>query len=207
MKLKLLSAATLITLANFSQTSLASEFDVSANATIVSQDVFRGVDASQEDPAFQGDITAENGGFSFGAGASTYDFGGSDDGIELDLIVGYKMPINDDFSIGFGLTEYTYSGTSSSTTEFNIIFDISNFAIGLYSDVDLDTEYLSVDTDFALADDLSLKLHVGNADSETDFAVGIDYKIVEQFSVFATVTEHTADAIGGNFLIGGTYSF
>ena len=91
-----------------SLSALASEFNHGGEATIVSQYIFRGLDASQEDPALQaGYDVSHSSGFSAGIWGSNYDFGGNEDGVELDLIAGYSYNVNDALSFSAGVTEYT----------------------------------------------------------------------------------------------------
>ena len=120
MKIKILTASVVLALASISNNSSADEFEFSASATLVSQYLFRGLDASQEDPALQGDVTmTHDSGFWFGAWASNYDSGGGESGIEIDLMAGYEMSLSDGITIGGGLTQYTYSDETDSSTDMS----------------------------------------------------------------------------------------
>ena len=105
--------------ANEEEASLSSEFDFSANVTLSSDYVFRGVSQTLGDPTIQGgfDISHSSGIF-IGTWASNVDFseGGPDDDqadIEVDLYAGIALPVTDDFAVDATVIYYMYPGTAS----------------------------------------------------------------------------------------------
>ena len=95
-----------------------SQAEVSANFSMVSDYVFRGISQSQEDPTVQGGFDwAHESGIYLGTWASGVDFVGNgyDDGadIEWDLYLGYAGSINDVWSWDVSYVQYLYPGTVS----------------------------------------------------------------------------------------------
>ena len=189
-------------------------FDTEASATIASMYLWRGFDVSQEDPALQGDfIVNHESGFWIGAWATTYDIG-IDDGVEVDFIGGYNHAINDSVSIGAGFTEYTFTGDSSSTTEFYVTASVENFSLTYNEDVDLDATYISLDAEFELVEKVSLLLHAGdysldNGGSNNEYHVGLSYAATEQLALTALYSDNDLDVPGAEdyFVASLTYSF
>ncbi len=98
--------------------SSTTQAEVSANFSMVSDYVFRGISQSQEDPTVQGGFDwAHESGFYLGTWASGVDFvdAGPDDGadVEWDLYLGYGGSINDDWSWDVSYVQYLYPGTVS----------------------------------------------------------------------------------------------
>ncbi len=211
-KLPQLTALTL--LASISGSTLASNFSTEASATIASQYIWRGFDLNQEDPALQGDfVISHDSGFSLGVWGSNYDFG-SDDGVEVDWFANYATSLTDQVSIEVGVTEYTFSGDSDSSTEYYFSVNFSYLTIAYYDDTDLDTNYLSVDLEFELVDNITLALHAGdndpdNGESNNDYAVGINYSANKQLSLFATYSDNDLNIDGAEdyLVVGASYSF
>ncbi len=90
--------------------------EISANFSMVSDYVFRGISQSQEDPTIQGGFDwSHESGFYVGTWASGVDFvdTGIDDGadVEWDLYLGYGGSINDDWSWDVSYVQYLYPGT------------------------------------------------------------------------------------------------
>jgi len=191
----------------------ANEISTESSLTVVNQYVFRGFQTSQNNPAIQADyiIKLENG-LWFGAWGSNYDFG-SDEGVEIDLMAGYDFSLNKEFLLGFGLTEYTYTGDSDSSSEYFISLSYSQYSLTYYDDVDLNNNYLSIDAEFTLNDVLSLQLHAANNDSDagvdhTDFSIGVSFSYSDKVDFFATAFKNNSSAneAGNNIVIGATYS-
>jgi len=82
--------------------------EVTGNAGVVSEYVFRGVPSSDGKAAAQGGLDAAwDSGFYLGTWGSSVDFDGAD-GVEMDFYGGYGGEIGD-FSYGIGATLYTYT--------------------------------------------------------------------------------------------------
>jgi len=188
--------------------------EVSRSVTLASQYLWRGFDLSQEDPVVQGDISAsfENG-FSVTAWGSQYDIG-SDDGIEVDLSLGYQLELSEQISLAFGFTEYTYSGQSDSTSEYSLTLDLPYVSFGYFNDQDLDAEYLSIDSEFPLADKVSLLLHAGNyrpegLDSINEFSLAASYQATEQLAFLLAYSDNELNTLGADdyLVASASYSF
>ena len=109
--------------------------EVSANVSMVSDYVFRGISQSQEDPAIQGGFDwAHESGFYLGTWASTVDFvaAGPDDGadVEWDVYLGYGGNINESWTYDVSYIQYLYPGTVS-----GVDYDYGEVVLGLgYND-------------------------------------------------------------------------
>ena len=178
----------------------ADNYSFSSNASIVSQYLLRGYDVNQEKATLQGSVTFEHeAGFSLTAWGSGYDFG-SDDGVELDYIGSYSYAVNDDLSFSVGFIEYTYSGDSNETTEYNIGLSAHNFSATYYRDVDLETDYYELGYDLSLNNATSLKLHYGHYEFDAggdsnDFGVTLNYQLNKMFSVNVGATTIDVDGL------------
>lgn len=185
----------------------AESWQVNSSGSFVSQYIFRGHDANNRDAALQFDFNAEHkGGFTLGIWGSNYANSGddatdpSDDekGVEVDLYVSYSHAINQDVSVFVGLTEYTYSGSTDSSTEFNLGASWKNFSLTYYDDSDLDTSYISLDAEFPLSEKNTLVAHFGhvdpdNADSERDYLIGINHAYNDSLSFYVNFTFTSVD--------------
>ena len=89
---------------------------VSGGAWVLSDYVWRGVSQTQENPAFQGELSvAHESGFYVGAWTTTVDFtaaGAEDDGIdyELDGTIGWAGDLSDSLSLDVYFTRIIYPG-------------------------------------------------------------------------------------------------
>ena len=198
----------------YSGIAAANEFTSESSVTVASQYLFRGFDMTQEDPALQGDyIVSHESGFWFGAWASNYDFG-TEDGVEIDLIGGFDMPLTEDVTLGVGFTEYTYTGEADSTTELYVSLSYSQFSLTYYDDVDLETVYLSFDAEFALSDAVSIALHAAEYDYDVgsathDYSATLSYTVNDKVTVFATFSNNDINEVSAeDYIVAGlSYSF
>jgi uncharacterized protein (TIGR02001 family) len=90
------------------------DFDVSMNAALTTDYMFRGISQTQGSGAIQGglDIGHESGLY-IGTWASNVDFGSESDAtVEFDYYVGYGGDIGEDLSYDLGWVSYTYPGQS-----------------------------------------------------------------------------------------------
>ena len=88
--------------------STASAVEFTGNVGLVSEYVFRGLPSSDGKAAAQGGLDLTAGGFYAGTWASTVDFGGGAEGIEIDLYGGYGLELGE-FELAAGGTFYTYT--------------------------------------------------------------------------------------------------
>ena len=106
--------------------------EVSANASIVSQYRFRGVDLSGGDPAIQGGIdVASSSGFYVGTWGSSIDedtvgFGHT----ELDLYGGWSGSLTDSVSVDIGAIAYIYPNAGPGDFDYYEGYASASFAIG-----------------------------------------------------------------------------
>jgi len=144
--------------------------DVSANAGVTTNYLWRGMEQTDGGPAISGGFDYSNeSGFYVGTWASNVDFGDAD--IELDLYGGFTGKVGDwDYDVGYIL--FMYPGSDS---DFNFGEVYSNFSkgaltLGLAALANADADgadfgdsiYVSADYAFALSNDFELGLHVGS---------------------------------------------
>jgi uncharacterized protein (TIGR02001 family) len=93
-----------------------SESNLSFNAAVVSDYVFRGISQTRFDPALQAGVNYNFGdsGFYAGAWGSNIDFGPADGSdVEVDFLVGYNVDLSDDWNLDLGVTRYNYLGSNT----------------------------------------------------------------------------------------------
>ena len=194
--------------------TITSQAEVSANFSMVSDYVFRGISQSQEDPTLQGGFDwAHESGFYVGTWASGVDFVGSgpDDGadVEWDLYLGYGASITEDWSWDLSYVQYLYPGTVSGVDydygEVLVAFgykELLGLTLGYANDVFNSDEtgiYYEVSggTDIG-SDGWSWNAAVGHYDlddldsSYTHYSVGIN-KAFEKLSVGLTLHDSDGD--------------
>lgn len=153
-------------------TAAAQDVDVSFNAALTSDYVFRGFSQTSSDPALQGGVDATIGSFYVGGWASTIDFGDDTDA-EIDLYGGYRTEAAG-FALDFGVVGYFYEGDASGSDYDYVEFKAAaSRAIGpvtagvavYYSDdffgIDEEATYAELNASFAPADKWTLSAAVG----------------------------------------------
>lgn len=159
-----------------------SESNLSFNAALVSDYVFRGVSQTDFDPALQAgvDYSFGDSGFYVGAWGSNVDFG-SEDGsdFEVDLYVGYNVDLSDDWNLDLNVTRYNYLGTnegfSGNYNEFITVLTYSemlSFTLGYtnnYINSDIDQLYFSVAGTWEVGNGFNVTASVGRSDFEDDY--------------------------------------
>lgn len=122
-------------------TTPAMAVDLSANAGLNSEYIFRGIPQSDGKAAAFGGFDLDASGFYAGTWASTVDSGtGRNDGLEIDYYAGYGGEVGD-FSYGIGGTWYSYTDQfDDDYKEINLSggwqFLTLNVAIGEYDNFD-----------------------------------------------------------------------
>lgn len=171
--------------------------NVSGNAALASDYLFRGLTQSWGRPAIQGGADyADPAGFAAGFWASSVSERSYPGGaMELDLYASYGQAINRDWSWRAGIYAYVYPGAnldhaglpsrSLNTAEANVALSWKQFtlkynrALTDYFGVDTEqgyrsdsrgTGYLQLDATFALGDAWSLALHAGHTHYTTTLA-------------------------------------
>ena len=157
-----------------------SAFEVSANLTITSNYIWRGMTQSSDSPAVQGGIDLGYKGFYLGTWGSNVEFdNGTDNNLEADFYGGYKGEL---IGIGFdiGYIYYAYPNDS----------DDSNF----------DEAYLGLEYDFgmvAINGKYSLAVN-SNIDTDDYWEVGASAPLPMEFSLAASYGDY--NNVGSNYL-------
>ena len=169
-----------------------SKSNLSFNAAVVSDYVFRGVTQTDFDPAFQAgvDYSFGDSGFYVGGWGSNVNFGselGHD--FEVDLYAGYNVDVSDDWNLDLNVTRYNYLGGNDG---FDINYsefigavtysEMLTFTLGYandYANGDEDQLYLAIGGSWELGSGLNLTAGVGRSsfdDTEdyTDWTLGLN---------------------------------
>lgn len=178
--------------------------ELSANAGITSNYVFRGVTQTDDGVALQGGIDyVHEVGFYAGAWASNVEFGAGDKGYETDLYAGYNFELNENVMFDVGYIAYLYTSINGDPDQDEIYFGASFKDVSLTyyvgnRDVGADYTYIDLKYSMALPSDFNLHLHYGNMADDTpnqdyeDVAIGVS-KEIAGFDVGLTVTSIDAD--------------
>ncbi|MEM9100952.1 MAG: TorF family putative porin [Pseudomonadota bacterium] len=184
-----------LTLPLFSNFSHAEEFEVSANVSLVSNYIFRGVSLSNDEPATQGGFD-----LSHSSGAYLGVWGSSDSGNgEIDFYGGYAFSVSDDFSVDVGVLRYYYPGVGEHTTEYHIGLSYLDFGFTYYYDETLESHYYELGYSYELIDKVSLDLHYGTfspdeGDDVYDYSLSVSYAFNDSYSVFVGYSDHEEDS-------------
>lgn len=192
----------------------AGEFDVSMNAGLYSDYMYRGVSQTQGSGAIQGglDIGHESGLY-VGAWGSNVDFGG-DASVEFDYYAGFATDITDVLSMDLGYVAYTYPGESAlNFGEYYGSLGAWGFTLGAaYSDDfggEDTTLYTYVGYDYELPMEIGLSLSYGEYDfkdaysvtsseSYNDWSVGLGKTLLGlDFGLTYTDTDMSSDECTG----------
>ncbi|MFN3397939.1 MAG: TorF family putative porin [Sulfurimicrobium sp.] len=171
---------------------------VSANVTLASQYVYRGISQTREKPAIQGGFDyAHSSGLYVGTWGSNISWlsdadPASSSSVEIDIYGGYKGKVNDDLSYDVGYLRYQYPGsyspgfTSPNTNELYVAGTYKMFTLKYSHSVsDLfgyadskGSGYLDASANFELMSGLTLGVHAGHQKIRnwSDFSY-TDYKI------------------------------
>ncbi len=179
MNKKILAAISLTLLSTTVSTStFANDNEISANVTLATDYVWRGVTQTNENPAIQGglDWSGDNG-FYVGTWASNVDFGDVEN-MELDFYGGWSTELSNGLGVDVGFIQYLYFDDAGDVDFNEIYLGLSHSGVSgkLSYDVDNESTYLELGYDFDLGNDFGLGLHVGNYsfDGDGDYT---DYSI------------------------------
>ena len=183
MKLTTLKPLTLLAgslLVGASLTSVYAEEPVSANVSLATDYVWRGVSQTSENPAISGGFDwtpTEN--FYVGTWASNVDFG-SVENIEVDLYAGWATELSSGLGLDFGFIQYLFFDDANNADANEIYAGASykDFSGKLSYDVDNKNTYIEAGYDYELASGLGLGFHIGNYDFDaggdyTDYSIGL----------------------------------
>lgn len=147
----------------------SADMEVSGNVALSTDYRFRGISQVDRSPAISGGFdVAWDSGFYVGTWASNVNF--SNAAIEMDYYGGYGGSFNDDVSYDVGVIWYNYpdDGADPDLDYFEVYGSVSfgDATVGLAYSPDYFAEtdtfyYLYGDYSFALAENLSLDLHLG----------------------------------------------
>ena len=171
---------------------------ISANVTLASEYVYRGISQTREKLALQGGIDyAHASGLYAGVWGSNISWledvgAGASSSMELDLYAGYKGKISDDFSYDVGYLRYEYPGSypagfvSPNTDELYVAGTYKMFTLkyshsisNLFGYADSKgSSYLDASANFELMSGLTLGVHAGHQKIKnwSDFSY-TDYKL------------------------------
>lgn len=169
--------------------------EVSFNAALVSDYVFRGFSYSDNGPALQGgaDYSHESGLY-VGTWLSNVD-NGTDTDIEYDLYVGYYMETNG-LEIDLGYTTYNYVDfDENNTTEIYANITKGAVTASVYRDIDaVETTYLALAYSAELPEDIALDVSAGYTIDSDDEAWGDD--IIDLSATFSKSLDVVDVALG-----------
>jgi uncharacterized protein (TIGR02001 family) len=172
--------------------SSATAVELSGNVTFVSDYAFRGISQTEEAAALQGGLSlSDASGFYLSVWGSNVDFL-AEGTLELDVMLGWSGDINDDWSTDIGIMRYGYPNTEIAGSNFYEVYgslSYKDLTFGLaYSDDYYANSgnfiYVYANYSYALADNLTLDLHVGqneyddNSVSYLDWSVGLSTEVL-----------------------------
>ncbi|MDX1537484.1 TorF family putative porin [Arsukibacterium sp.] len=179
----LVTASFIIGLASTSTPTQAVE--LSGDITFTSDYAFRGISQTDEAPAIQGGLSlSDESGFYLSVWGSSVDFGGEGT-LEFDVMLGWSGAINEEWSVDVGVMRYGYPNTEFAGSNFYELYgslSYQAFTFGLaYSDdyyANAGTYfYLYGGYSYALTDNLTLDLHVGQNEYDDSSASYLDWSI------------------------------
>lgn len=210
--IKTLTAVSVLAASTLVSGVAMAESDLTANAGVTSNYIWRGMTQTNDNAAISGGIDYSS---PVGVYVGLWNSNTNDDA-ETDLYVGYAGEAGD-LGYDVGYISYIYNdtgpGVTSDFSEFYVggSFQMFSLKISLSSDLadtstlDIDTMYVEVGADIPLNDDLTLGLHFGNYDyattsTTTDFDVN-DYSISlskDDFTISYSATSEDGTVIGAN---------
>ncbi len=157
--------------------AVAQAVEVSANVTMATDYVFRGISQTNEKGAIQGGFDVDFGnGFYVGTWASNVDFDGFEATTETDFYVGYAFDLSEDVNLDLSYVYFMYPGDESALNyqEFVVGLGVYDFSFSfIYSDEYVgdggpDAYIISADYSYSLAESTSIDFHIGMTDADDD---------------------------------------
>jgi uncharacterized protein (TIGR02001 family) len=172
----------------------ANAIELSGDLTFTSDYAFRGISQTEEAAALQGGLTlSDSSGFYLSLWGSNVDFL-AEGTLELDVMLGWSGALNDDWSTDVGIMRYGYPNAEIDGSNFYEVY-----AALSYQDVTFGTAYSNdyyansgdffyfyVNYSYALTDNVSLDLHVGQNEYEDSSASYLDWSIGVSTEVLGT---------------------
>ncbi len=178
--------------------------DVSFNAAVANDYVWRGVSQTDNGATVQGGVDYTNGGFYVGAWASNVDFG-SDADIEVDLYGGFRGAFTDALSWDVGVIGYFYPGEEDLDfveVKAGLGYTVDAVSLGAtaYYDPDNKNTYVEGTGAYAFSEKLKGLASVGNYSFDgggdyTNWSLGGAYA----FDVFDLTVKYTDTDIDETF--------
>ena len=183
--------------------------ELTANLSLTSDYVWRGVSQTQGDPAVQGGVDyAHESGVYLGVWASNVDFFSNgapgsvpedDDqaNIEIDWYIGYWAETEAGIGWDIGVVQYRYPGARKTlldtSEEFYLGVNYEFFEIMVYRDFDNQSGYLEAGLEFELPGDLGLRLRGGHFDFDdardySDYQIALS-RVIAGFDVSVRYTD------------------
>lgn len=165
--------------------SSAAAVELSGDITFASDYAFRGISQTEEAPALQGGLSlADASGFYLSVWGSNVDFL-AEGTLELDVMLGWSGAINDDWSTDVGIMRYGYPNAEIDGSNFYEIYgslSYKDLTFGLaYSDDYYANSgnfiYAYANYSYALLDNLSLDLHLGQNEYDDSSASYLDWSV------------------------------
>ncbi len=175
MKKLALSSLAIALMASSTAANAAAEFgggELSFNATLASNYLWRGFSLTDDDFAVQGGVDYEHeSGLYVGTWASNYKYFDEkwEDDYEIDLYGGYYLEVNDNVGLDFGVIRYFY-GDGGHTTEWYVGADLFGVNVKANYDQHIESWYYEGNYDLELPADLVLGLHAGYYDFDDGYS-------------------------------------
>lgn len=152
--------------------------EISANATVVSDYVFRGITQTDNGAALQAGLDYSHSSGAYASlWASNVDFG-DDTTLEYDYIAGYATEISG-VGIDAGYVSYNYNEGGTTLAEFYLALSYTDASFSFYRDQDYGYSYYNLGYDFALPSDYTLSLaggitaNAGEAENVNDALISV----------------------------------
>jgi len=181
---KLTTLAASMVLLGLSASKVAA-VELSGDVTFASDYAFRGISQTEEAPALQGGLSlSDESGFYLSVWGSNVDFL-AEGTLELDVMLGWSGDINDDWSTDVGIMRYGYPNAEIDGSNFYEVYgslSYKDLTFGLaYSDDYYANSgnfiYAYANYSYALTENLTLDLHVGQNEYDDSSASYLDWSV------------------------------
>ncbi|MBZ9611180.1 TorF family putative porin [Rheinheimera maricola] len=159
--------------------------ELSGDVTFASDYAFRGISQTEEAPALQGGLSlSDESGFYVSVWGSNVDFL-AEGTLELDVMLGWSGDLSDDWSTDVGIMRYGYPNAAIDGSNFWEIYgslSYKDLTFGLaYSDDYYANAgnyiYLYANYSYAIAENITLDLHVGQNEYDDSSASYLDWSV------------------------------
>lgn len=162
-----------------------SAIELSGDITFASDYTFRGVSQTEEAPALQGGLTlTDKSGFYVSVWGSNVDFL-KEGTLELDIMLGWTGAINEDWSTDIGIMRYGYPNSAIEGSNFweaygSLSYKDLTFGVAYSDDYYMNSGnfyYVYANYSYALTENFSLDLHIGQNEYDDSSASFLDWSI------------------------------